>query len=213
MKTLTKAHQIEKWRLNGKHHTRAQLAKLNHSRSHSNNKIKQVKATIKEYACSLLSHHNQRKKTLYEVQKVMHDIAPENPNSGPIRAWLADYTNYSDALKELTSELAAQAETILYTEPLIQGKSFAQEFRFNYCLDANQLLDETTKITNSLFQLGEAKNESEKAEVVEVVEKASRNKTAIMIRNRIKEKLEGSDPDKSATVSVSQQVNLCRQKK
>ena len=210
MKTLTKAHQIEKWRLNGKHHTRAQLAKLNHSRSHSNNKIKQVKATIKEYACSLLSHHNQRKKTLYEVQKVMHDIAPENPNSGPIRAWLADYTNYSDALKELTSELAAQAETILYTEPLIQGKSFAQEFRFNYCLDANQLLDETTKITNSLFQLGEAKNESEKAEVVEVVEKASRNKTAIMIRNRIKEKLEGSDPDKSATVSVSQQVNLCR---
>ena len=61
-----------------------------------------------------------------------------------------------------------------------------------------------------MFQLGEAKNESEKAEVVEVVEKASRNKTAIMIRNRIKEKLEGSDPDKSATVSVSQQVNLDR---
>ena len=59
----------------------------------------------------------------------MHDIAPENPNSGPIRAWLADYTNYSDALKELTSELAAQAETILYTEPLIQGMSFTQEFR------------------------------------------------------------------------------------
>ena len=129
MKTLTKAHQIEKWRLNGKHHTHAQLAKVNHSRCHSNNKIKQVKATIKEYACSLLSHHNQRKKTLYEVQKVMHDIAPENPNSGPIRAWLADYTNYSDALKELTSELAAQAETILYTEPLIQGMSLTQEFR------------------------------------------------------------------------------------
>ena len=40
-------HMIKKWRLSGKHHTRAQLAKLNHSRSHSNNKIKQVKATIK----------------------------------------------------------------------------------------------------------------------------------------------------------------------
>ena len=69
----------------------------------------------------MLSIHNQRKKTLYEVQKVMHDIAPENPNSGPIKNWLGEYTNYSEALKELTSELAAQAETILYTEPLIQG--------------------------------------------------------------------------------------------
>ena len=72
-------------------------------------------------------------------------------------------------------------------------------------------MDETTKITNSLFQLGEAKNESEKADhhqVVEVVEKASRNKTAIIIRNRIKEKLEGADtPDKSVTLSVPQQVS------
>ena len=39
-----------------------------------------------------------------------------------------------------------------------------------------------------------------------MVEKASRNKTAIIIRNRIKEKLEGSDPDKNITVTVSQQV-------
>ena len=76
-------------------------------------------------------------------------------------------------------------------------------------LDANQLLDDTTKITNELFQLGEAKIESENpTEVVEVVEKASRNKTAIIIRNRIKEKLEGSDPDKNITVTVSQQVFL-----
>ena len=72
--TTIEPHMIEKWRLSGKHNTRAQLAKLNHSRSHSNNKIKQVKATIKEYSCSLLSHHNQRKKTLYEVQKVINLI-------------------------------------------------------------------------------------------------------------------------------------------
>ena len=136
----------------------------------------------------------------------MHDIAPENPNSGPIKNWLGEYTNYSDALKELTSELAAQAETILYTEPLIQGIFYFSCLTLTL-LDANQLLDDTTKITNELFQLGEAKTESENpTEVVEVVEKASRNKTAIIIRNRIKEKLEGSDPDKNITVTVSQQV-------
>ena len=54
----------------------------------------------------------------------MLDIAPSNPNSTPIRTWLSDYTAYSEALKELTSELAAQAETILYTEPLIIGNYF-----------------------------------------------------------------------------------------
>ena len=49
-------------------------------------------------------------------------------------------------------------------------------------------------------------NESEKEEIGEN-EKLKRNKTAIIIRNRIKDKLEGRDPDGNTQTSVKQQVN------
>ena len=49
-------------------------------------------------------------------------------------------------------------------------------------------------------------NESEKEEIGEN-EKLKRNKTAIIIRNRIKDKLEGRDPDGNNQTSVKQQVN------
>lgn len=48
-------------------------------------------------------------------------------------------------------------------------------------------------------------NESEKEEIGEN-EKLKRNKTAIIIRNRIKDKLEGRDPDGNTVTSVKQQV-------
>ena len=42
-----------------------------------------------------------KKKTLYEVQKVLRgNIGPENPSSKPITSWLEDYSSYSDKLKE-----------------------------------------------------------------------------------------------------------------
>ena len=49
-------------------------------------------------------------------------------------------------------------------------------------------------------------NESEKENEIGENEKLKRNKTAIIIRNRIKDKLEGRDPDGNTVTSVKQQV-------
>jgi len=160
-----------------------------------------VKSQIKDYSNSLISLHNQRKKTLYEVQKVLRgNIGPENPSSKPITSWLEDYSSYSDKLKDLSAELNAQSEVILNTDTLVSN--------------ADQLLDETGKITASLFALSEVEtsgdsvqNESEKENEIGENEKLKRNKTAIIIRNRIKDKLEGRDPDGNTVTSVKQQVS------
>ena len=79
------------------------------------------------------------------------------------------------------------------------------------------MLDDTAKITSSLFTLGESdkkENTEENSPIIEPpeetndeTEKIKRNQTAIVIRNRIKEKLEGADPDKATVVSVEQQVD------
>ena len=50
-------------------------------------------------------------------------------------------------------------------------------------------------------------NESEKENEIGENEKLKRNKTAIIIRNRIKDKLEGRDPDGNTVTSVKQQVS------
>ena len=43
----------------------------------------------------------------------------DNPSSPKAQQWVLDYANYTDNLKDLAKELAAQSETIVHTEPLI----------------------------------------------------------------------------------------------
>ena len=81
--------------------------------------------------------------------------------------------------------------------------------------DANQLLDETAKLNSALFALAESgnigeedseeqssKNRAQKQEN----SKQQRNKTAVIIKRRINEKLEGRDPDANVRKSVKDQV-------
>jgi len=138
------------------------------------------------------------------VIRILQDMPSDNPSSPTAKKWLLDYANYTDSLKDLAKELAAQSETIVHTEPLIG--------------DANQLLDETAKINSALFALAE--HERQKTEDEESVQsrkvsnhnklennKQQRNKTAVIIKRRIKEKLEGRDPDASLRKSVADQVS------
>ena len=53
----------------------------------------------------------------------------DNPSSPKAKQWLSDYVNYTDSLKDLAKELAAQSETIVHTEPLI---SKFMKFLYSY---------------------------------------------------------------------------------
>ena len=61
-------------------------SQLNHSKSHSNNKIKQVKANIKEFSGQLASIHGQRKKILKEVIRILQEMPQENPASAKAKS-------------------------------------------------------------------------------------------------------------------------------
>ena len=110
---------IEKWRQHARQDIKSKASQLNHSKSHSNNKIKQVKGNIKEFSGQLASIHVQRKKILKEVIRILQEMPSDNPSSPKAQQWLLDYVNYTDSLKDLAKELAAQSETIVHTEPLI----------------------------------------------------------------------------------------------
>ena len=79
-------------------------------------------------------------------------------------------------------------------------------------------MDETAKINSALFALAE--HERQKTDDEESVQsrkvsnhnklennKQQRNKTAVIIKRRIKEKLEGRDPDASVRKSVADQAS------
>jgi phosphatidylinositol kinase/protein kinase (PI-3 family) len=78
-------------------------------------------------------------------------------------------------------------------------------------------LDETAKINASLFALAEHQRhpteqdstEQRKSHTQNKLEnnKQQRNKTAVIIKRRIKEKLEGRDPDAAVRKSVADQVS------
>jgi len=163
--------------------------------------LEQVKANIKEFSGQLASIHGQRKKILKEVIRILQEMPQENPASAKAKSWLSEYANYTDSLKDLAKELSAQSEAIVHTHPLIG--------------DANQLLDETAKLNSALFALAESDNAGEEdsqdqnsnaRHQKQENSKQQRNKTAVIIKRRINEKLEGRDPDANVKKSVKDQV-------
>ena len=76
------------------------------------------------------------------------------------------------------------------------------------------MLDETAKINSSLFALAEhqrhptEQDSTERKNTQNKLEnnKQQRNKTAVIIKRRIKEKLEGRDPDATVRKTVKDQV-------
>ena len=96
-----------------------------------------MKVSIKEFSNFLASLHNQRKKVLREVVKLLQDIPASNPASAKAKGWLEAYADYAESLKDLANELSSQSESIVLAERLIS--------------DTNSLLDETTKATFADF--------------------------------------------------------------
>lgn len=205
----------DKWRQNCRQELKIKSSNLNHSKSHSNNRIKQVKVSIKEFSGFLATLHNQRKKALREVVKLLQEIPASNPASAKAKSWLEAYADYAESVKDLANELSSQSESIILAERLIT--------------ETNSLLDETTKINTTLFALAEQEHASSDKELppqapsqdpglnfgqnlkapqskVEPA-KNERNQTAILILKRIQQKLDGHDPDENQQKSLSDQVD------
>lgn len=127
----------DKWRQNCRQELKIKSSNLNHSKSHSNNRIKQVKVSIKEFSGFLATLHNQRKKALREVVKLLQEIPASNPASAKAKSWLEAYADYAESVKDLANELSSQSESIILAERLIT--------------ETNSLLDETTKDPFRIF--------------------------------------------------------------
>ena len=76
-------------------------------------------------------------------------------------------------------------------------------------------MDETAKLNSALFALAESDNAGEEDSQDQTLNarhqkqensKQQRNKTAVIIKRRINEKLEGRDPDANVKKSVKDQV-------
>jgi hypothetical protein len=213
---------IEQWKTRARQDVRLKSIQLNQSRGHTSNKLKQVKGQVRDAAKSLVQFHNQLKKHSYEIVKIIKGMAGEKNAPQDMFKWLDNYTIYAENLKELAKELHAQSDSVLHAESLIT--------------DANQLLDESAKIHARLFALAESQNrdrnedengnesptednengllvtnhkkrKDSKNKESKLQNYQQRNKTAVIIRNRIKAKLEGRDPDQANRKSVKEQVS------
>ena len=72
-----------------------------------------------------------KKKTLYEVQKVLRgNIGPENPSSKPITSWLEDYSSYSDKLKETGKPLYPYRRFLGPSSSAISGNKIQNHYMY-----------------------------------------------------------------------------------